>query len=139
MMLAGVPQMLFLSALAAVLLVAFRFGGRDEKSAAFAMMAAAVLTPLVLRHGYAGPEYGIVLVDALLFVALLGIAMGSRAFWPVWAAGFQLVALAVHLAAAAMPSILPAVYAEALGIWSYPVLGALLFGTFVEVRRRRLG
>lgn len=132
-----VAKILFLVALFGSIAVAVRYGGRDERTGAFALLAAAVLTPILVQHSYAGPEYGIVMVDALLFMALLGIAMGSRAFWPVWAAGFQLVALAVHLAAAATPSILPAVYAEALAIWSYPVLGALAVGTYAEVRRRR--
>jgi hypothetical protein len=71
----------------------------------------------------------------MLFAALATIALQSRAFWPMWAAGLQLGALAVHLAAAKMPAMVPAAYAETLAIWSYAVLGALALGTWWEARR----
>lgn len=124
----------FLLVLVGTTIVAARFGGRDERTAAFAVVAAALLSPVLIRHGFAGPEYGVVLVDGLLFAALLALAMGSRAFWPLWAAGFQLVALAVHVAAALVPHMLPAAYATTLAIWSYPVLASLALGTVVERR-----
>lgn len=123
---------LFAALLLATLALAWRRGGRDEWLAALALLGGAILTPLAQHRGFAGPEHGIVLVDILLFVALTAIALRSRAFWPLWAAGFQLGALAVHLAAAQMPGILPAAYATTLVIWSYPVVVAVLLGTWFE-------
>jgi hypothetical protein len=125
-------QFIFTAALAVAAGSAAWFGGRDERWAAFALVSAAVLTPILVQRNYAGPEFGLVLVDGLLFAALLGIAMGSRAFWPLWAAGFQLVALAVHLASMIAPHMLPAAYATTLGLWAYPVLASLLVGSVVE-------
>ncbi len=133
-----ISQIMFFGALTAVIGVVVRHGGRDERTGAFALLAAGLLTPVLVRHSYAGPEYGVVLVDALLFAALLALAMGSRAFWPVWAAGFQLVGLAVHAAAAMVPEMLPAAYADSLAIWSYSVMAALFVGTIVELQRRQL-
>lgn len=131
----GLTQTLFLAALAAVLLAAVLRGRRDERLAAAALLAATILTPLAQARHFAGPELGIVLVDILLFAALLAIALQSRYFWPIWAAGFHLCALAVHFAAWRWPGMLPAAYAETLVIWSYPVLAAVLLGTLVETRR----
>lgn len=125
---------LFLSSMLAVCALAVLRGGQDERLAAVALATAALVSPLVLSHGFAGPEFGVVLVDAGLFLALGAIAMGSRSFWPIWAAGFQLCGLAVHLAAAKSPSMMPAAYADTLAIWSYAVMTALALGTIVEGR-----
>jgi hypothetical protein len=134
----GLAQFLFLAALGAVAVAAVVHGGRDERLAALALVAATVLSPLMQRQGFAGPETGILIVDSLLFVALVAIAVRSRRFWPIWAAGFHLCALAVHVAAARLPNLLPAAYAETLVIWSYPVLAAVLLGTLIEVRGERV-
>jgi hypothetical protein len=116
--------------------VAAWWGGRDERLAALALALAAVITPLAVSRHWAGPEMGVVLVDGALFAALMYIAIGSRAFWPMWATGFQLCGLAVHLAAAMSPHMLPAAYAETLAVWSYAVVLTLLIGTLFEGRVR---
>ena len=127
---------IFLIVMLAALVMAWWLGGRDERLAALALVAAALVSPILPAHSYAEPEMGIVAVDIGLFMALLGIAMISRSFWPIWAAGFQLCAVAVHFAAAKSPVMLPATYAEALAIWTFPVLGALIAGTWLEARAR---
>jgi hypothetical protein len=129
-------QILFGLVLAGVILTALALGGRDERSAAVAIILATLVTPFVQSGGYAATEIGVVLVDLGLFLVLAALALRSARFWPMWAAGFQLGALAVHAAAARLPHILPAVYAETLVIWSYPVLGALALGTWLEARDR---
>lgn len=127
----------FLAALVIVCGLASLRGGRDERLAAAGLAMAAVLSPMVLSHGFAGPEMGIILIDAALFAVLGGIAMRSRSFWPMWASGFQLCALAGHLAAAKSPNMLPAAYADTLAIWSYAVMVTLAAGILVERQERR--
>lgn len=129
-------DVLFLSVLVAVLGVVAWRGGTDERLAATAIVAATFLSPVVRARGYAGLELGLVLVDTGLFLALVGIALRSRSFWPMWAAGFQLCGLAGHLAAAKSSAMVPAAYAETLAIWSYAVLATLLVGTLVERGQR---
>ena len=124
-----------LSMLASIVLAWWK-GGRDERLAATALLVGALASPILQSHSYASPEMGIVLVDIGLFAALLGIALVSKAFWPIWATGFQLCAVAVHLAAAKSPLMLPQTYAEALAIWTFPVLAALILGTWHEGRMR---
>lgn len=112
--------------------IAAWWGGRDERLAALALALASLITPLAVSRHWAGPELGVILVDGALFAALVYIAIGSKAFWPMWAAGFQLCGLAVHLAAAISPKMLPAAYAETLAVWSYAVIVTLLVGTLLE-------
>ncbi|MFN7398582.1 MAG: hypothetical protein ACK5SX_05835 [Sandaracinobacter sp.] len=128
-------NILFLVALAAVCGAAIVRGGQDERFAAFGVAAASFLSPIVTAHSYAGPELGLVLIDIGLFGILGWIALRSKAFWPIWTAGFQLCSLAGHLAAAKSQIMVPAAYAETLIIWSYAVMVALLMGTLLEGRR----
>lgn len=132
----SIADLFFWSCVAVVIGVAALHGKREERMAAGMIVAAALVTPLAVSHSYHSPEIGVVLVDTALFLALAAIALRSTAFWPMWAAGFQLGALAVHFAAARLPTILPAVYAETLAIWAYPVMAAIAIGTWQEAGRR---
>lgn len=124
----------FLISMLGVCAYAVLRGGRDERLGAIALAAAAVMSPMAVNHQWGGPELGVVFVDLALLAALIVLAMRSRAFWPMWAAGFQGCAVAVHLVAARSPTMLPAVYAETLAVWAYPVLAALAAGTWLETR-----
>lgn len=126
----------FLAILIGTVGMASAYGGRDERLAAFSLVIAALATPVVVAAGYARPELGVIAVDIGLFMALALIALRSPSFWPMWAAGFQLGALAVHLAASRMAHMLPAAYAESLAIWSYLVIAAVLGGVWMEARPR---
>lgn len=130
----SIASLFFIACIAGVSGFAALHGGRDERLAAMSIVAAGLLSYLAVANSYHSPEIGVVIVDVLLFFALAAIAMRSTAFWPMWAAGFQLGALAVHFAAARLPGILPAVYAETLAIWAYPVMAAIAVGTWVEAR-----
>ncbi len=133
---ATMTAIMFVVALIAVCaFVAWR-GGPDERIAAGAMALAALASPFVEARAYAGLEHGLVLVDLGLFLTLAAIALRSRAFWPIWAAGFQLCGLAGHLAAAKSTSIVPAAYADTLALWAYAVMASLLVGTVAEGHQR---
>lgn len=114
-------------------------GGNDERMAAVALAAAAILSPVALVSDWHRPEIGIILVDVALFVALLLLALRSTAFWPLWATGFQLCAVSVHMVALISPSLLPAAYAETLALWAYPVLASLALGTWFETEAHHHG
>ena len=124
----------FLAALIATVGMAGAYGGRDERLAGFALVVAALATPVVVSRSYSSPEFGVIAVDMGLFMALATIALRSKSFWPIWASGFQLGLLAVHLAASRMSHMLPAAYAESLAIWSYLVMAAVVCGVWLEAR-----
>ncbi|MFN3591732.1 MAG: hypothetical protein ACK4TG_06060 [Thermaurantiacus sp.] len=129
----SLPQIIFAMMLGWIIFSAWTRCGWDARIAASAILGATFLTPVAQLRDFAGPEMGIVFVDALLFSVLLVVALRSRAFWPIWAAGFQLGALAVHFAAARLPSMIPAAYAETLVIWSFPVLAVVAVGILREI------
>lgn len=130
-------QLAFLAFMLAAVAIALTYGGRDERLAAVLVMLAAILTPVLEQGRYTSPEVGVLIVDLGLFLGLAWIALRSTRFWPMWAAGLQLGALFVHLAAARIPDIRPGAYFETLLIWSYAVLLALALGAWVEVRGHR--
>ena len=76
------------------------------------------------------------LVDAGLLLYLVWLAMRSDRFWPLYAAGFQVVGTTIHVARFADPNIFHAAYAFAQVFWAYPVLLALAAGTWLEARYR---
>jgi hypothetical protein len=87
---------------------------------------------VVSLHRYAGPEFGIILVDAVLLAVFVHICAGTTRFWPIWVTGFHAGALTGHLAAAAAPGVRPIVYADTVAIFSFAVLIALTLGSVYE-------
>ncbi len=128
-------QLLFLLLLLWAAARALRLRSAEFGTAVAASAAAAVATPLAQTWDFARPEVGIFLVDLGLFLVLAGLAVRTTAFWPIWASGFQLGTLAIHLAAAKYPHLVPAAYAEALVIWSFPVLLTIAAGLHWEARK----
>lgn len=111
-------------------------GHFSERMTAVVLLAAAFVSPLVAIGAFVVPELGILAVDASLFAFLLVLAMRSDRFWPMWAAGFQIVGTLIHVARFVDASIWPYAYATAEAFWAYPVLAALGLGTWLEARFR---
>ncbi|MFN3370528.1 MAG: hypothetical protein ACK4Z0_03255 [Sphingomonadaceae bacterium] len=132
-----IHQLAFLTFMFGAIGLALSIGGRDERLAAILIVVAAVMTPIMEGSGYTSPEVGVLIVDSCLFFGLGWIALKSTRFWPMWAAGLQLGALFVHLAAIRLPHLSPGAYFETLLIWSYAVLAALAIGAWIEVHGRR--
>lgn len=122
----------------AVCFYAFRRGGRDERLAVVGIILNSYLTLLVVspvavrfRH----VELPIVVVDFALLLLLQFIALRSRKFWPLWLAAMQAVAMMAHFAPL-MPHMLPAAYANASALWSYPMLTVLALAVRRHPARR---
>lgn len=130
-------QILGISALALSCFVALRWGGRDEKIAAFGFMAAVIASNWVTDGSYGHTETGVLIVDVSLFFGLLVLALRSDRFWPMWAAAFQLVGTMVHFASMSQTGDFAWAYYVALIFWTYPVVLALMAGTWFEGRSRR--
>ncbi len=99
---------------------------------------ATIATRLASSGRYADFETGIFVVDVLLFLALVGLALRSDRFWPLWAAAFQMVAVFVHIASIVETDDYAWAYAIAVNFWSYPVMLALMAGIALESRKRRM-
>src|ERR1700712_4461788 len=73
-------------------------GGADERAAAIAMLIAWLVTVVVYGRQGGTPEGGMLGVDCVLLIVLMAIALQSDRYWPMFAAGFHLLSVVVHLA-----------------------------------------
>ncbi len=111
-------------------------GRESERWTAIALLLSAFASPLLQTSEFFQPETGILFVDLLLLIYLVWLALRSDRFWPLYAAGFQVVGTTIHLARFADPNVLHSAYATAQIFWAYPVLLALAAGTWLEARYR---
>jgi hypothetical protein len=129
-------RIFFLIALLGICGTAFWKGRNSERLTAFALLVAAFVSPLVETNDFMRAETGILIVDLMLLAYLILLALQSDRFWPLWAAGFQIVGTLIHVASLVDSTIWPSAYATAQVFWSYPVLLALGVGTWLEARYR---
>ncbi|GGE06139.1 hypothetical protein GCM10011529_10660 [Polymorphobacter glacialis] len=129
-------QLLGFAALAISCGVAMKWGGFDERVAAFGLILAVIASNFVGEGKYLHTENGVLVVDVLLFGGLLLLALKSDRFWPMWAAAFQLVGTMIHFASMSQTGNGWA-YFVALIFWTFPVFIALAVGTWLEGRFRR--
>jgi hypothetical protein len=114
-------------------------GRRYERIAAVVFVAATILSILghsPLRGRYVAIETSDLIVDSAVLVAVVAIALLSDRFWPLWAAGLQLVDSMSHVMKAIDVDLLPKVYGAAERFWSYPILIILLVGAWRQHRRQ---
>jgi hypothetical protein len=115
--------------------MAFRWGGLDERVAAISLILATIGSKIAAPH-YVSMEATLLFIDGAVLVALVVLALRSDRFWPMWAAAFQLVGTMVHIASMTETGDFAWAYAVGLIFWSYPVLIALMAGTWLEARYR---
>ena len=116
--------------------MAWKWGGLDEKLAATGFIIATIASNFANQTQYSHTETGVLAIDVLLLVGLVVLALRSDRFWPMWAAAFQLVGTMVHIASMTETGDFAWAYAVGLIFWSYPVLIALMVGTWLEGRYR---
>ncbi|OSZ70504.1 hypothetical protein CAP39_05875 [Sphingomonas sp. IBVSS1] len=129
-------EILGLVTLLGTVAVALRWGGRDERFAAYAFIAATVLSWL-LDNDYHGVQMSVLAIDLALLCGLVALALTSDRFWPMYAAAFQLVGTMVHIGSMTETGDFAWAYAVGLVFWSYPVMAALIAGSWLEGRPRR--
>jgi hypothetical protein len=106
-------------------------GGRTGRAGSAIFVSASLLTAAgaTLNPTWAGTSYAVLAVDSICLLALAALAVNSSRFWPIWAVGFQIVAVATHLATLWIPDIVPKAYQAILSFWSIPILWVMVAGT----------
>jgi hypothetical protein len=124
-------QAVFIGALLLCVGYASAFGGRTGRTGSFIFIAATILTALgtLWNPTWASTSYAVFAVDSGCLLALAALAMHSNRFWPIWAVGFQTIAVATHIATIWMPDIVPKAYQALLSFWSIPILWVMVAGT----------
>jgi hypothetical protein len=117
-------------------------GRKYERIAALVFVTATILSIIghsPLRGRYIELEASDLIVDSAVLVVVMTIALVSDRFWPVWAAGLQLVDSMSHVMKAIDADLVPTVYGAAERFWSYPILLILFIGAWRQHRRTSVG
>jgi hypothetical protein len=117
-------------------------GRKYERIAALVFVTATILSIIghsPLRGRYLELEASDLIVDSAVLVVVMTIALVSDRFWPVWAAGLQLVDSMSHVMKAIDADLVPTVYGAAERFWSYPILLILFIGAWRQHRRTSAG
>lgn len=124
-------QSAFIFALILCVMYAGIVGGRTGRAGAVIFSIATLFSVFgaMLNPTWASTSYALLLVDAACLLALIALALHSNRFWPIWAMGFQTVAVATHAATMWIPDIVPRAYQALLSFWSIPILWVMVAGT----------
>lgn len=121
----------FYSALLLCVAYASVNGGRTGKAGSAIFIVASVLSEAAVRMNpsWAGTSLGLFAVDAGCLIALVMLALASNRLWPIWALGFQSVAVATHIATLSIPDVVPKSFHALLSFWAIPILWVMVTGT----------
>jgi len=119
-------------------LYAFVAGGSPERIGAASYAIACIATRLLFAMQstkFRSVEFGVFIVDVLVFVAFVILALRANRFWPIWIGALLGLGVLAHLARWAGPGTIPWAYQLVASIWSYPILAIIAIGTWRHQRR----
>lgn len=89
-----------------------------------------------LYPSWQGTMYPLLVIDVACFACFMTLAMRSDRLWPLWAAGFQFVAVLIHFATIWQIDVAPKAYQALQQIWTIPMQLAMLSGIMADQRSR---
>jgi hypothetical protein len=111
-------------------------GGREERLIAAVLILNTFLTPIIKRSDWASA--GLFVTDVVQLIIFLLIALKTRRWWPLFAAAIQLLMVLTHTARHMDPTLGAWAYITGGVIWTYALLGCVLFGALTTWRTRVL-
>lgn len=126
----------YVTALVAVLWVAFARGDGDTRLAAWITVAGVLATQLAWAIGprWTAFDPGIMLVDAAMALGYGLVANRSFRWWPIWMTAAQLSAMLTHLAPLAAPDAMLRLYQLSQPAWMFLVLWTIAHGSLRQPR-----
>lgn len=124
------PIWVWPTALMAVCALALWRGRDDERLAAAGMLANWSLSRILFKNHSNDLQAGVFAVDVVLLGLYLWLALRSRRYWPLFGAGFWLLAIITHVGRLVDPRMSGWAYLTAEIIWSYLVLWAIAYGAW---------
>jgi hypothetical protein len=133
----------FTATLLACLAYVLTVGGKPERLAILAQLAAFLLTVIILSFRWTPFEHfpvALALVDVLLAAILTLLALKANRLWPIILAGMQVATVFAHLAKALGFPLPAAGYAIFVQFWGWPMLIVTAVGAYKHrARIRRFG
>lgn len=101
----GMVTVVFWIVVALCCAYAFAFGGRDGRCASLMIVLAALASAWVQTSAsqWASLNLSVMLIDVALLAGLMGLMFKSRAYWPIWMAGAQMMTVLTHVATTLVP------------------------------------
>lgn len=126
--------------LALVSVYAWRRAGVTEKGGAalmaFLLFASPVYAAISTKAGqFDRIDLGYLVIDGVVLMAMIGFALVSEKWWPLWLAGAQLIAFLSHFVRLIDASYAPFAYALMMRAPSWVQLAILALGTWLAARR----
>jgi uncharacterized membrane protein len=121
------------------LVLAFRFGERDEKRGMTIIAVGSVVTAVVatianLNHW--DVALFILFVDICVLISFVRVMFESQKFWPIWIGSLQSISVVINILDVLAFSTLPAAYDILQGFWVYPMFLAIMAGTYGSRKAR---
>lgn len=129
------PAWVWPTALLGVCAVAAWRGRDDERLGAGGFLAAWALTLVVFQSRNTETQWPVLLIDIALLVSFVALALRSLRYWPLFAAGFQLLAVLTHVASALDTGVSGWAYQTAGIIWGYLAIASIGYGAWTAPRR----
>lgn len=112
-------------------------GDRWARFVAAVYLAGWIATPFVQIRDPLSPEWGVMVVDAVVMALLVWASLKARRLWSLFAAACQMMAVASHVVSIIDLRIYIATVIVGLTLLSYGVLVALLVATLSAIQARR--
>jgi hypothetical protein len=108
-------------------------GGRTGQIGAALNVGATIATLFAQQYGpWSHMHIPVLVVDLMLMAALYALALKSKVYWPIWAAGFHLITVSVHAATLVVPDFRSSLYYYINGMWAIFVQMAMVWGITLD-------
>jgi hypothetical protein len=116
---------------------AFWKGDRETQLAAGGFLLGWAATIALRDRSWVGTQWSAFASDAGLLIILIVISLRTRRYWPLAAAGFELLCVVTHVARLIDPGVYAWAYATAQVIWTQLVVVAIGVGVWNAWRENR--
>jgi hypothetical protein len=128
------PVWVWPTALVGPCAIAVLRGRSEERLATGTIVLGWALTVVAFKDRSVDTQWQVLLVDTAELPVFLWLAMRSRRWWPLFAAGFKLLIVITHLAHALDESVSSWAYLTAALIWSYLALFTVAYAAWTAPR-----
>lgn len=125
-----------------LLIASIRYGELPERIMAGSLIAMALLSTIYFDLISASPRLqeidpGLFLIDVFVVTVMVAVALRANRIYPLWMAGFQIIAVMAHFARGLSDAISPIAYVIMFVGPSYFQIIILGFGIWLHARRVR--